>query len=185
MRLLKPLLAVCLFSLSLAGCQSNRTVVDYDTTADFSRFTHYQWLAADGGTDEVADPLLTERIQTALQRQLAGANLLAADDAHPANLLVRYYLTTAIDEQEPASSASIGLGGGNRGVGLGVSIRLPLGEPRILKRVQIIVDFVDAADQQLKWRGLHRITLSDDSPNRNTALIDAAIADIIAAYPPR
>ena len=173
-------------TLLLSACQSSQVVVDYDTSANFNDFTHYQWLDADkADNDDTDDPLLAERVKAALQQQLPAKKLLAATEETPANIMLRYYLSTQIDEQEPKTTGAIGIGGGSGNVGMGVSLRIPLGKPRIEKRVQIIVDLVGIEDNKLKWRGVRTITLTiDQAAEKTTAAVNKAIAEILAAYPP-
>ena len=177
-------LLTLLFTLALGACQTSNVMVDYDTQADFSGIKTYAWLDKTSGAEEGYDPLLAKRVRAAVETGLKGVPLLPARNPASADILVRYYLGSYTSSKQSNSRGSIGLGSGGGHSFLGLSMSFPLGGERIVKEAQIIVDFINPADQKLRWRGTNLIEIGDDSPTAITAKINAAVAEIFARFPP-
>lgn len=173
----------CMVLLTLAGCQSSKVTVDYDTAADFSNIKTYQWADKTSGVEQGLDPLLAQRVQTAVGNNLTTKGLSAA--AGSPNVLVRYYVASHTETQDSKSRAGIGFGsaGGSSAIGLGLSI--PIGGSKVVKQVQIVVDFMHPGTTKLVWRGTNRISIGEnDKPEEITAMVDKAVAEIFAKFPP-
>lgn len=175
------LLTTCLL---LCACQSNKAVVDYDTETDFSRIRYFDWLKQGSGAEQGFEPLVAERTRSAVHRELARNGLLQSSTNNEPDILVRYYVATFTRDQPSNTSGSIGIGGGSHSSIIGVALSFPLGGNKLVKEAQIMVDLVSPVDNKLKWRGSHRIKISDQTPQQITALINAAVAEIFSHYPP-
>ena len=175
------ILSIC---LALASCQtSSNVIVDYDTEADFSIFQTYDWLAADKGTADDFDPLLAQRVQQALSAKLLSAGFNPVADGQQADIGVRYQIIAQTRPQQPQSGGSISFGGrGNRA--MGVSLSFPLGGDTTVKEARLMIDLVNVMDNKLIWRGSKIFKLAKQSPAEITAVVDAAVAEILAFYPP-
>lgn len=175
---------ICMLLLILAGCQSSKVTVDYDTSADFSNIKSYRWADKTSGVEQGFDPLLAQRVQTAVRSNLSAKGLSEAS-GNP-NVLLRYYVGSHTETQESKTRAGIGFGsaGGSSAIGLGLSI--PLGGDKVVKQAQIVVDFMNPASGKLLWRGTNRVSIGEnDSPEEITAMIDKAVAEIFAKFPPQ
>ena len=172
--------------LALTGCQTSSNVfVDYDTETDFSNFRTYDWLAADKGTANDVDPLLVQRVQQALTTQLLNAGFNPATDQQQADIWVRYQISAETRPQQPQSGSSISFGGGSGGnTAIGISLRFPLGDDIAVKQAKLIIDLVKVKGNKLIWRGSKTFKLAKQSPAEITAAVAAAVADILAFYPP-
>lgn len=172
--------------IALAGCQaSSNVIVDYDTGTDFSNFQTYDWLVADKGAANDTDPLLAQRVQQALRTKLLGVGFNQAVNQQQADIWVRYQIAVQTRPQEPQSGGSISFGGGSGGnTTMGVSLRLPLGGDIAVKEVEMMIDLVNVNDNKLIWRGSKIFKLAKQSPAEMTVVVDAAVAEILAFYPP-
>lgn len=170
--------------LALAGCQSSTVTVDYDTEADFSATKRYTWAEKTSGVEEGFDPLLAQRVKSAVERNLAAASLTPAVEAQKPDVLVRYYVASHTEEQESRSRGSIGFGSGGGNVGVGIGLSFPLGGSKVVKQAQIIVDMLNPESGKLVWRGTNRLKIGDDSPEKITTKVNQAIADIFKKFPP-
>lgn len=174
-----------LFTLILlTACQSSKLAIDYDTETDFSTLHRYAWLDKTSGTEEGIDPLMAQRVKSAVSRQLQAAGLRTAEFPRDAEVLVRYYVGSHTEVQEPKSRGSIGIGSGGGHTALGISLSLPLGGSTTFKNVEILVDLLDAATKKLIWRGTYRLQIGDETPQEITTLVNQAVSEIFKRYPP-
>lgn len=181
------LFAVLIFTLiTLTGCQTNPVTVDYDTQTNFSDFNYYQWQTENSGSSPDFDPLMADRIKKALQDQLPGAGLQPVSGDQKADMLVRYFLARSTKSQSSNSRGSVGVGGASGGGGsmMGLSLSMPLGGGSVSYEAQIIIDFIGAADNKLKWRGSRNLKFGDQPPAELSAMVQQVVADILAKYPP-
>jgi uncharacterized protein DUF4136 len=185
---MKRLLLAMLLLPLLIACQTNKVSVDFDTEADFKSFQYYQWLPEKSGSSKDFDPLMAERVRDALGEQLPNTGMKPASENHAADILVRYFMAASTKSQSSESRGSVGIGGASGGGGsstaMGMSLSIPMGGNSVKREAQIIVDFIDANDQKLKWRGSRNLKFSDEAPEKLTAMVQEVVAEIIAHYPP-
>lgn len=158
-----------------AACTTLRTTVDFDRSADFSKYRTYKWIAG-GGLPESS--LVVKRFTAAIDRQLAAKGLSQAD---PADLLVTIQ---AHRERQTVyyHEAFVGWGYGPgwwRG-------NLVYWHPEEIPVGTLVVDLVDAKSNQLAWRGIARRVLdpmaSVEEKERNA---DETAVRLFEGYPPR
>lgn len=178
------LIALLLPLVILAGCQSSKVTVDYDSETNFSNYRFYQWLPEKSGSSEDFDPLMSERIKDALQQQLPNTGMKLAQGDQAADVKVRYFM--ARSTKSSGSKSSIGVGGASGGGGsmMGMSMSMPLGGSSVTQQAQIMVDFIDAKDEKLKWRGSRTLKFGDEPPEQLNQMVQEVIAEILAKYPP-
>lgn len=170
--------------LTLTACQSSKVTVDYDTEADFSGIQRYAFTDKNSGVEKGFDPLLAQRVQNAVERNLAAAALKPGAEGAPADVLVRYYVGSHTEEQESRSRGSIGFGSGGGNAAVGLALSFPLGGSKVVKEAQIIVDMLNPDSAKLVWRGTNRLQISDESPEEITAKINRAVDEIFIKFPP-
>lgn len=179
-------LALITLALLLSACQHTSPVTtDYDTNTDFGTFHRYAWLEERSGSDKEFDPLLSQRIKEAVADGLTARQFELADDKNKADFLVRYYIKTDEQTEEPKARGGVSLGSFGGNVGMGVSLNFPLGGKVIEQRAQILIDFVNAKDQKLAWRGLRKTVLKGENPNAMTGQIRGIVDEILGEFPPR
>ena len=169
----------------LSGCQSNKVIVDYDTSTDFSQLSYYSWMT--GSEENIkgdVDPLLADRTKEALTKELFRAKLDLAEGQNNADVLVRFSVRSETYNQESNTSSSVGFGRAGGSSAMGISLRIPLGGDTIVKETQIIIDLLGVDDKKLKWRGSKTLKISDQSPAEITEMINAAVSEIFEFYPP-
>lgn len=180
---LAPLVLIALLT---AACQSGSPVAtDYDTATDFGAFHRYAWLDERSGADKDFDPLLGQRVRDAVSDGLGARQFTAADSPAHADFLVRYYIKADDRTEQPKATGGIGIGGYGGNVGVGVGLNFPIGGSVTEQRAQILIDFINAKDRKLAWRGSRTITLRGDDPNAVTGQIRSAVDAILGQFPPR
>lgn len=170
--------------MSLMACQSSKVTIDYDTRADFTALHSYSWLEQTSGTEEGIDPLMAQRVKGAVTRQLQVVGLSTAASGEDADVLVRYYVGSHTQLEEPKSRGSIGIGGGGGHTVMGISLSFPLGGSVAVREVDILVDLLSPETRKLIWRGTYRLQLADESPDEITGMVNSAVAEIFSRYPP-
>jgi len=153
---------VTLLSLVLL-LTSSIHAVEYDHAVEFSRYKTWSWQA---GVPVPPEPVPDKRIREALARGLAARGLSEVDS--DATLLVRYHAarSTRIDRL-PFDSGS---GAPPTGI-------------RYVETGSLVIDLLDAASGKVVWRG-HAAGVLRYGPKEITALIDAAVAELLAQFPP-
>lgn len=164
---------LCFFLLS---CSSLRVDYDYDPGTDFTSYQTYNYYPdMQTGLSE----LDTRRLLTALDSVLLSKGFQASEEP---DFLIN------IESREfrgpRNSSVGVGLGGGGRNVGGGVSIGIPVGQPE--REREILFDFIDSQRDFLFWQA----TLSSNYRENATPLererqMRAIAVKVLSKYPPR
>jgi Domain of unknown function (DUF4136) len=167
---------VLLASLGLpAMVQAQKTSYDFDSTAPFSNFRTYAWTQ---GTP-AGEPFFDRRVETTIDSQLA-AKGLTKSETNP-DLYVCYHvgwgLQRSVDGWVGGAGGGYGWPGGPGSVDLRLN-ELPMGT--------LVIDLIDAAKQQLVWRGMGTQELDLEArPEKRDAAIAKAVEKILKNYPPK
>jgi hypothetical protein len=148
--------------------------VDFDKTANFSTYKTYAWTA---GTP-VKNPLMDQRIISAVDGQLAAKGFTKVDASANPDVLVLYHGSVSTETQLNTTNMG-GVGWGARwGGGMSTTTveKIPIG--------QLTVDIGDAKTKKLLWLGTATDTLSDKS-DKNSQKIDKAVAKLFKKFPPQ
>ena len=165
-----------LASIGLAACTTVRTTVDFDRSADFSKYRTYKWIEGESLTE---NSIVLKRLTAAIDRQILAKGLVKAD---PADLLVALQAHRSRETvYYPQSRVAWGWGYGPgwwRG-------NLVYWHPEEIPVGTLVVDLVDAKSNQLVWRGVARRVLdpmaSVEEKERNA---DETAARLFESYPP-
>lgn len=143
---------------------SSLQAVEYDHAVDFSRYTTWSWQA---GVPLPPEPVHDKRIREAISGGLAARGLSKVDSG--ATLLVRYHAarSTRID----LLPLDAGAGASPTGI-------------RYVETGSMVIDLMDAASGKVVWRG-HAQGALRYGPAEIAAQIDAAVAGLLAQFPPR
>ena len=165
-----------LASLSLAALvHAQRTSYDFDTTVSFSNFKTYAWTR---GTP-AREPFFDRRVETAIDSQLTAKGLTKSDTSP--DLYVRYHVALGVDRSVNGWVGGTGAGYGWRGGPGSVDLRLnelPMGT--------LVIDIIEAAKEQLVWRGVGTQELDlDAKPEKRDAAIAKAVEKILKNFPPK
>ncbi len=171
---MKRTLLVAALAFVPVSLGAQKTSFDFDKTANVAAFKSY---SLKEGT-KVGDPLIDNRIVSAIDAQLA-AHGLTKTDAKP-DVTVVYHI--AFDKKQDISAYSTGGGYGYRwGGGWGTTdIRVN----EILMGTMVI-DVADAAKGEVVWRGIGvkevDVQAKADKRDKN---INSAVAKILKNFPP-
>jgi len=131
-----------LLLLALAACATGPTVTtNADPAADFSRYTTYAW--REGAA--ALDPVVSGKVQAAVDEQLAAKGLRKVNRSGSPDLLV--FASASRDQERVVQPDQWGYDLGPVGVG---SERV---EVLLIPVGTLLVDVVDAGTNRLVWRG--------------------------------
>jgi Domain of unknown function (DUF4136) len=152
---------------ALAYAQDVKT--DYDHHANFSQYHTYYWQKV-----KTTDPLWESRIQDAVNRELQskGWQLVSSGGQ------VAITAVGSAQNQQEYETFYNGMGGwrwGGFGETTTQAVNYPVGS--------LVLDFYDAQNHQLIWRGVSSDSLSN-SPEKNEKKLDKAVNKMLEHFPP-
>jgi len=152
--------------------------VDHDAQADFARYHTYSLSA---GTP-AANPLNQKRIDAALEAQLAAKGLTKA--AEDADVRVVTHVASEKSTQVRVDTFGYGYYPGYRWYRGPAHVDTTVQTYDIVQGT-LVVDMVDAATNQLVWRGTATDTVSPTiKPEKVEKLIQKAVEKLFRKYPP-
>lgn len=172
MRLIK-ILCVLLLVTSCATVQVN---YDYETKYDFSKCKTYNYYSdLETGLSAFDQKRLISQLDEQLNAQ--GFSLSDSPDFY-------INITSSQYEEVRRSTVSVGAGTGGRNVGGGVSVGIPVGAPKMNRR--IIIDFHDENGIGLFWQAVAQSSYnSNASPEKREANLKAIVAKVLEGFPPK
>lgn len=185
-RPIKWILSITGCILIAFGCAGIRVSQDYSTHVPFSEFSTYDW--AQSGREEKEDlkadnPLVRERIQDALEKNLADKGW-RLDAASPhCKIAYHYRVETKISTSQSGPSFGIALGGTRGGTALALGAGTEISQ---YDEGQVIIDMQDGKTGKLVWRG--KGTFRVDShlkPEKMTEKINLTVKKIMDQFPPK
>ncbi len=158
------------------ACSSIRVQYDYDKGTDFSNYATYNYYPdMQTGLSE----LDTKRLLKALDSVLLSRGIQFSEEA---DFLIN--IESREFRMPQGSTVGVGVGGGGRNVGGGVSIGLPLGQPNSER--EIVFDFVDSQKDALFWQAVSESSFRENaSPNTKEKLLREIVIKVFAKYPPK
>ncbi len=167
-------LGVVLTALLISTSVLARVNVDYDKSADFSKYRTFAWKK---GTPS-KDPLMEKRIRDAVENELRAKSLNQADGAP--DLYVVTHASSRKEQQVHIDNLGYSGYGGRGWYSRGPTrvnvYEIPIGT--------LMVDLVDAKTNELVWRGLAEKTLSE-KPEKVAKLIYKVVKKMFKKYPPK
>lgn len=152
---------------SVASAQDVKT--DYDHHANFAEFHTYYWAKV-----QTTNPLWESRIQDAVNRELQSKGWQLVPSGGQVALTA---VGGARNEQEYQTFYN-GMGGWRWG-GMGMTTTEPVNYPV----GTLVLDFYDAQNRQLIWRGVASDSVSNNS-EKNEKKLDKAINKMFEHFPP-
>jgi Domain of unknown function (DUF4136) len=155
-----------LAALGAAACATTvRTHSDYDANANFAAYRTYMWR----NDTPIPNQPVAERITRAVDAEMAKRGFLKA--VAGGDLFVTYY--AAVGRRLEMESLGYRYGPGYRT------------RVKEVKEGTLVVDLVDAAHNQLVWRGLATDELRpSDNPQNSQERLDDVMARMFSDYPP-
>ena len=163
---------IALATLSVATLGLAGVSVDFEKTADFSKYKTFQWKE---GT-VLPNPLMQDRLKAAVEKELQAKGVVPASDSP--HLIVMTH--GRLDTRTSVDTTSFGYGGY---YGWGGGMATSSTTVREIPVGTILVDLVDAGTNKLVWRGTGTDVVSD-KPEKNEAKINKLIPKMFKSYPP-
>lgn len=173
-------LAATLLVVGCTACASVRVSVDYDPNEDFSTYHTFTWFPRPRpatGDYRVDNPLIDQRVRAAVEQTLTARGYRQVEDRAP-DFYVNYHLH--IDEKIDIRTVDHGYVDS-----WGYYVAWPETQVSQYDEGTLVIDIADARDKQLAWRGagVSRVR-RHPTPEQTTADINAAVAQILAEFPP-
>lgn len=170
----------------LVACSGMSVRQDFVPGSDFGRYRAYDWVPAPAGAPS-QDPLVERRLRSALESGLQAKGFRKVDAAE-ADFFVGYHLT--VNEQTDLRTVNEYWGPEWRYRGIyGPMYSMPMSTRTETVRYNVgtlIVDFFDAADHELVWRGTADGRISEQSdPAARQKRADEAVQKILEQFPPK
>jgi len=165
-----------ILTLIISSCSSVQVNYDYDKQTDFTAYKTYNYYSdIETGLSELDTKRLLNVLDEALQNK--GLSLSETPD---------FYINIQSSEYENAqrNTVGVGLGGGGRNVGGGVSVGIPIGQSKLGR--QIVFDFIDENGKGLFWQAVSEANYNPDaSPEKREANLKLIVDKVFAGYPPK
>jgi hypothetical protein len=161
--------------LFAAASFAQQVKTDYDRSADFGQYKTYSWEKV-----QTRDPLLVDRIETAVNADLASKGWKQVQSGGDVSIIA----IEITHNQQTLNTFYDGFGGGWgwRGWGGG-----GFGEATTTTDVYrvgtLVVDLFDGKTKKLIWRGSSSDTLSNNS-EKNIKNLDKAVRKMFQHFPP-
>ncbi len=169
-------LIVFLSLVFLMSCSAVRVNYDYDSTTDYSNYSTYGYYPdMETGLSEFD----TKRIIAAVDATMQAKGIRFGEEPD-------FYINIITDAyQTPQrNSVGVGLGGGGRNLGGGISIGLPLGQSDTER--QISFDLVDAHKESLFWQATSVSNYNENaSPEVKEKKLQEIVNKVFEKYPPK
>ena len=171
-----PARLLLLAVVAAAACSQFRERVEYDPGADFARLHTYAWLPlseVDPADQRVLDRYIDRRIREAVARTLGAKGYAPAGGGAP-DFLLNYRVSSG-----GRTAAPLGYYPGSWYVQRHA-------HQETYDEGTLLIDVVDGATRTMIWRGAASTRLLPHiSLERRVKRVDAAVAHILADFPPR
>ncbi len=182
MKTLKTILFVLLFSVLMAACSSLTVTSDFDRSADISKYKTFAFYKLSDKNDALSD-LNKNRIVNAIRNQMIAKGFKEVNSG--ADVLVNA-TAMSVNKQSVTSTTNVyGYGGYYRPYRWG-GVGYPMGntsyDVRDYKDGSLIIDVLDAKDQNLLWQGIGNKEI--DAPSKDPdAVINSGVMKIMERFP--
>jgi hypothetical protein len=171
MKVLHVLSSTVLFALAVAlGAAAQDVKTDYDHHANFSQYHTYYWEKV-----QTTDPLWQSRIQDAVDHDLQAKGWQRVDNGADVAIAA---VGSARNEKEYQTFYNVM--GGWRWGGFGETTTTV----ENYRVGTLVLDFYDAHNKQLIWRGSAQEALSD-KPEKNEKKLEKSVSKMLDHFPPK
>ena len=162
--------------LFVTACAPIRVNYDFDKSTNFADYKTYNYYAdMKTGLSE----LDTKRFLNVLDAKMQAKGFRLAENPD-------FFIDIKSSEFQTTqrNTVGVGLGGGGRNVGGGVSIGIPVGQTGVNR--QITIDFVDENGKGLFWQAVSESSFNPNAtPEKREARLNAIIDKVFIQYPPK
>ena len=160
----------------LVSCNAVRVNYDYEKGTDFTNYSTYNYYPdMNTGLSE----LDTKRLLHAVNEEMQLKGIRFSEDPD-------FFINIDSESFEVASNNTVGLGlgGTGRSVGGGVSVGIPVGQPKLEREIRF--DFVDVKKDELFWQGQAQSSFKENvSPETREEKLHAIVVKVFSKYPPK
>ena len=170
---MKFLLIICLTVL-LISCGATVNY-DYDQNTNFSEYKTYNYYPnIESGLNELDE----KRIMYVTDSLLGLRGFTKSDSPQ---IFVNFFARESVSNSR--NTIGIGIGGGGRNVGGGISGGIPIGGAQVNQ--QLTLDFIDTAKDDLVWQAVSDSKYKERaSPQQKEAHYVSVLQKILKQYPP-
>lgn len=157
------------------SCASVNVNYDYDRQVDFKKYKTYNYYA---DMDTGLSAFDTKRLLDVLDEALAAKGMVLAENSD-------FFINIQSEEYQnnQRNNVGVGIGGGGRNVGGGISVGIPVGQSGMNR--QIVFDFIDS-DSGLFWQAVAESSYNPNAtPEEREANIKAIVTKVLTGYPPK
>lgn len=171
---MKKISILFLFAL-LMGCGATINY-DYEKSTDFSQYKTYSYFSdMQSGLSELDEKRFIAALNEALK--VKGFTMAESPDFF-------IDIQSEVYDTNNQSNVGVGLGGGGRNVGGGLSIGIPVGQSSMTRL--ILVEFIDKDRTGLFWQANSSSSYRQNaSPEKREADFITLAAKILSKYPPK
>ncbi|MDB2606472.1 DUF4136 domain-containing protein [Zobellia sp.] len=168
---------VCSFLmiLSFFSCNTIRVNYDYDKGTDFTNYSTYNYYPdMHTGLSELDSKRLLHAVNS--EMQLKGIRFSEDPD---------FFINIESESFNAPrnSTVGVGVGGGGRSVGGGVSVGIPVGQPKLEREIRF--DFVDVKKDELFWQGQGLSGFNENmGPEAREEKLHTLATKVFSKYPP-
>ena len=171
---MKSLRVVSLFIL-IAACAPIRVAYDFEKGTNFTQYNTYNYYSdIETGFNE----LDSNRLLNALDNAMQGKGLVLSDKPD-------FYINIQGSEfiVDNRNTVGVGVGGGGRNVGGGISIGIPIGSSNVNR--QIIIEFIEEGGDGLFWQAVGECNFNlSASPENREVRFKQIVDKMLSKYPP-
>ncbi len=160
----------------VTSCAPIYVSYDYDKTVDFSKYKTYKYF---GDMETGLSELDTRRLLNALDAKMQANGFTIGDNP---DFLID--IKSEVFQNVQQQTVGVGVGGGGRNVGGGISIGLPIGQTNMSR--QISIDFVSEKSKGLFWQAVSESGFNPNAtPEKREERLIAIVEKVFRKYPPK
>jgi len=165
------MLSIAMFMLMTIPSVAQQVKTDYDRNANFNHYKTYCWSDV-----KTKDPLLVDRIKSAVNSTLAAKGLTQVDSGGDLSIVA---MDITKNQQTLNTFYDGGFGGWRRGGGFGNATTTT----ETYKVGTLVVDLFDTQSKELVWRGSSSDALSNKS-DKNIKNLNKGVDKMFKHFPP-
>lgn len=191
MKALSKYVAIFSAAILLSACAAPgfKARHDYDDSIDFSKYQTFTWISKNpmklGVTAVPPSAMLEPRIMSSLERALVAKGYRYAKEPNSADFVLSFTVGSreeirvdSYPSMSPAYGGRWGWGGAYYGHGTETTVRQ-------YTKGMLAVDIFSVRQRRPVWHGVATKTIREDDRDNMSTTIDAAVAAIMAGFPPQ
>ncbi len=172
MKLIKLLFVFAIIS----SCNTPKAVYDYDDTVSFNNYKTYQLFPDfQSGLSQLDETRLIASLKNGMENE-------GFSTSEEPGVYVNVYSREFMDQNR--TSIGVGIGGGGRSGGVGVSGGIPIENNSVI--LEVTIDFIDVTEDSLIWQAVVESKFNpNSSPEERRVMFDKMVQKALEGYPPK